>query len=73
MKNELKGKIIKEYVAIRPKTYSYLTDDDKNVKKAQRTKKCEIKKRLLKYNIGEKRKILIVFDDNIPDMINNKN
>ena len=38
MKDELKGKIIKEYVAIRPKTYSYLTDDDKNVKKAQRTK-----------------------------------
>ena len=44
MKDELKGNIIKEYVAIRPKTYSYLTDDDKNVKKAQRTKKCEIKK-----------------------------
>ena len=44
MKDELKGKIIKECVAIRPKTYSYLTDDDKNVKKAQRTKKCEIKK-----------------------------
>ena len=36
-KDELGGKSIKEFVALRPKTYSYLADDDKNVK---RTKKC---------------------------------
>ena len=38
MKNELGGKITIEFVALRPKTYSYLTDDDKNVKKAEGTK-----------------------------------
>ena len=38
MKDELGGKIIREVVALRPKTYSYLTDDDKNVKKAKGTK-----------------------------------
>ena len=27
-----------EFVTLRPKTYSYLTDDDKNVKKAKGTK-----------------------------------
>ena len=36
-KDELGGKSIKEFVALRPKTYSYLADDDKNVKG---TKKC---------------------------------
>ena len=30
MKYELGGKILSEFVALRPKTYSYLTDD-KNV------------------------------------------
>ena len=27
MKDELEGKILKEFVALRPKTYSYFTDD----------------------------------------------
>ena len=44
MKDELGGKIITEFVALRPKGYSYLTDDDKNVKKAKGTK------RVLKFN-----------------------
>ena len=39
MKDELGGKIITEFVALKPKTFSYLTDDDKNVKKAKWTKK----------------------------------
>ena len=30
MKDELGGKIIREFVVLRLKTYSYLTDDDKN-------------------------------------------
>ena len=38
MKDELEGKIIKEFVALRPKTYSYLTDDDTIHKKAKETK-----------------------------------
>ena len=39
MKDELGGKIIKEFVALRPITYSYLTDDCKEDKKAKGTKK----------------------------------
>ena len=38
MKDELGGKIITEFVALRSKTYPYLTDDDKNVKKVKGTK-----------------------------------
>ena len=49
MKVELSGKIKIEFVALRPKTYSYLTDHDKNVKKAKGTKKCVIK-RILKFD-----------------------
>ena len=33
MKDELGGKIVTEFVAVIPKTYSCLTDVDKNVKK----------------------------------------
>ena len=44
MKEELGGKIITEFVALRPKTYSYLTDDDKNVTRAKGTKKMCNKK-----------------------------
>ena len=49
MKDELRGKIITEFVALRPKTYSYLTDDCKEDKKAKGTKKYVIK-RELKFN-----------------------
>ena len=44
MKDELGGEIITEFVTLRPKTYSYLTDDSKEDKKAKETKKCVIKK-----------------------------
>ena len=44
MKDELGGKIITEFITLRPKTYSYLTDDGKEDKKAKGTKKCIIKK-----------------------------
>ena len=49
MKDELGGKIITEFVTLRPKTYSYLTDDDKEDKKAKGTKKCVIK-RIIKFD-----------------------
>ena len=49
MKDELGGKIMTEFVALRPKSYSYLADDFKEDKKAKWTKKCVIKRRL-KFN-----------------------
>ena len=45
MKDELGGKIMKEFIELRPKCYSYLTDDGNVNKKAKGTKKCVIKKR----------------------------
>ena len=49
MKEELGGKIMTEFVALRPKTYLYLTDDCEEDKKAKGTKKCVVKRRL-KFN-----------------------
>ena len=49
MKNELEGKIMTEFAALRPKTYFYLTDGGRNDKKAKGTKKFVIKRRL-KFN-----------------------
>ena len=49
MKDELGGKIITEFVTLRPKTYLFLTDDGKEDKKAKGTKKCTIKK-MIKFN-----------------------
>ena len=49
MKDELGGKIITEFVTLRPKTYSFLTDDGKEDKKAKGTKKHIIKK-MIKFN-----------------------
>ena len=49
MKDELGGKIITEFIILRPKTYSLLTDDGKEDKKAKGKKKCVIKK-MIKFN-----------------------
>ena len=49
MKDELGGNIMTECVALRPKTYSYVTDDCEEDKKVKETKKCVIKQRL-KFN-----------------------
>ena len=46
MKDELGGGIITEFVALRPKPYSYITDDFTELKKAKGTKKCVVKKML---------------------------
>ena len=53
MKDELGGVIITEFIALRPKTYSYLTDNDKIDKKAKGTKKCVIKK-MIKFDYYKK-------------------
>ena len=49
MKNELGGKIIAEFVALRPKTSSYLMEDGNNNKEGKGTKKCATKQ-ILKFN-----------------------
>ena len=49
MEDELGGNIITEFFVLRLKTYSYLRDNDENVKKAKGTKKCVIK-RILKFD-----------------------
>ena len=59
MKDELGGEIILEFIALRPKTYSYLTDNDKIDKKAKGTKKHVIQK-------------LIKFDDYKKCLVNDK-
>ena len=61
IKDELGGKIITEFVTLRPKVTicylnSYLTDDGKEHKKAKGTKKCEIKKMI---NFNDYKKCLL--------------
>ena len=53
-KAELGGKIMKEFVGLRAKTYAYLMDNDIEHKKAKGTKECVIK-RILKFNDYEDR------------------
>ena len=45
MKDKLGGKIIKEFLGLRAKTYSYFIDDSSDDKKAKGTKKRAIKKK----------------------------
>ena len=49
VKDKLGEKIITEFVVLGPKKYSYVTLDDKNVKKTKGTKKCVIK-RIFKFD-----------------------
>ena len=46
-KDELGGRIMKEFCALRAKTHLYLIDDDSEVKKSKGTKKCIIKRKLV--------------------------
>ena len=59
IKDKLGGEIITEFIALRPKTYSYLTDNDKIDKKAKGAKKCVMKK-------------MIKFDDYKKCLLNDK-
>ena len=62
MEDELGGGIITEFIALRPKAHSYITDDLIELKKAKRTKKCVVKKILgfddYKKCLFEKEKVL---------------
>ena len=44
MRDELCGQIMKEFVGLKVKTYSYLKDSNDEDKKAKGTKKCVMKK-----------------------------
>ena len=46
-KDELGGKIMTEFVALRTKAYAYLMEDGSKHKKVKGTKKCIIKRELM--------------------------
>ena len=46
-KDELGGKIMKEFCALRAKTYAYLMDNDSEKKKAKGTKKYVIRRKIM--------------------------
>ena len=46
-KDELGGRIMKEFCAFKAKTYLYLMDDDSEVKKYKGTKKCVTKREIM--------------------------
>ena len=52
-KDELGGKIMTEFVALRAKAYEYLMEDGSKHKKAKGTKKCIIKRELISENYRE--------------------
>ena len=50
---------MKEFCALRAKTYSYLMDDNREVKKSKGTKKCVIKRELMFENYKDCDKIIL--------------
>ena len=53
-KDELSGKILKEFCALRPKAYAHkLDDDDIEMKKAKGTKKCIVKREITLKNYAD--------------------
>ena len=46
-KDELGGKIMKKFSALRAKTYTYLMDDDSENKRVKKVKRCVIKRKLM--------------------------
>ena len=49
-KDELGGKIMTEFVALRPKAYAYLDDDGNKHKKSKGIKRCVIKQKVMFQN-----------------------
>ena len=53
MKDELGGKIIEEFVGLRPKTHAYLMDDDSEQKIPKGIKKCVINRGIMLKNYND--------------------
>ena len=51
MKDEVEGKIMKGFVVLRTKAYSYLLDDGSEDKTAKGTEMCVIKTKTLKFKV----------------------
>ena len=66
LKDELGGKIMTEFCALRAKAYAFKLDDDNEVKKAKGTKKCIVKREITFKNYAD-----ALFNDEV--LINNKN
>ena len=47
LKDELGGKIMEKFFALRAKTYTYLMEDDSEMKKAKGVKRCVVKRKLM--------------------------
>ena len=58
------GKIITEFLALRPKAYAYLDDYGNDHKKAKGTKKCVIKQKLMFQNFKDYLIIKMFIDHN---------
>ena len=52
-KDELRGKIMTEFVALRPKPYAYIDDDGNKHKKSEGTKRCVIKEKTMFQNFKD--------------------
>ena len=52
-KDELGGKIMTEFFALRAKEYAYLMDDGTEHKRAKETKKCVVKRELMFENFKD--------------------
>ena len=49
-KDVMSGEIIKKFIALRPKAYSYITDNEKVFKKAKSTNRATIKNNITHYD-----------------------
>ena len=59
-KDEIGGKIMTEFCALRAKSYAFKLDDDTEMKKAKGTKKCIVKRQLMFENYKD-----VLFNDKI--------
>ena len=70
--NELGGRVMKEFCALRAKTYLYLMDNNNEVKKSKGTKKCVIKRELMFENYNDclfNDKIILHFNKDLKAII----